>query len=680
MDCDVSPYFRQLDVACDERAAIEQALGQAPPEAAEAVAAAQQVLAYCQDRTRLPDVASGSLTERSLWLQKVSGLAGLGPKLDGVKAERLAKAARSTTLNALDGVAARVAPDSTLGGGAASDFLVGQLLGQVCSEPGVSDWLKATCAPPSSGDAIVQLRGRLVVDLVDMPLRAAEKKGLTAQPPAEVQAALSLIRAATSPDAARSLALELAARASAQADAWCAGDDRVAPPRSDALALAGYVILRLLSDAAELDRPDAYYEDLVKKAFVRAGHPLSATSLVAAKQLVQALRQLERAGVPQTPEQALARLDTLTQTLDAVLTLVFDRPVMVAASARALGRAILAAELEDMSRQAFAVTRDLGLVQLTDGQKRALETVVRFSLARDEDEAKRVLRSLFLPRWSENVLFDINADIPRLSSDDFKLVGDLLLGYNARGWGIVGQGAFSEYEFVTPVTLGGGSFTEMSVLDAGGEAWLASGQGSALKLELRLFGRFALYDTAHATFSTAPTTQTETSIMGRAGLLGSVRYQPGERFAGGLWLGGGGQYESYDTESFSNNDAAIADLRSTESFGLLLNGRVRAELAVVPRWLVTRLRVDALRYSLTRQKLSTLYTTDSSGNVASFGESNSTQLEVRARLFLDAEVLRFAGFVPGVNAGFDTAYLTTDGESASSFVPVFGAGVRREAF
>jgi hypothetical protein len=47
---------------------------------------------------------------------------------------------------------------------------------------------------------------------------------------------------------------------------------------------------------------------------------------------------------------------------------------------------------------------------------------------------------------------------------------------------------------------------------------------------------------------------------------------------------------------------------------------------------------------------------------------------------LDAEVARFARFVPALNAGFDYLALDSSSSHRSTLVPVFGIGVRRDVF
>ena len=59
---------------------------------------------------------------------------------------------------------------------------------------------------------------------------------------------------------------------------------------------------------------------------------------------------------------------------------------------------------------------------------------------------------------------------------------------------------------------------------------------------------------------------------------------------------------------------------------------------------------------------------------------SATQTEVKARIFLDADIARAFGFVPSLNTGFDYFQLDATSGSRSTLVPVFGAGIRRDVF
>jgi hypothetical protein len=613
-------------------------------------------------------VASASLSER----QRELDLAAAELKLQLGESVESVEAATADYLALVSG---RIAPDSALQTGAGADLLVGELVSHVCAEPGVTTWVPAVCQPLGEGPALLELRRRLLSDLVTLPRRSAERDGKLGSLSAEVRASLALITAALSPDAAWRLVQELAPQGS------CEAASLTEPPAADVAARAAQLVARVLADGARLDRPAAYYELVLQKELqrLRQEATLTPATLAAAKDLLAALKAVQGARVPKDAAALEARLTDLARLLQAALQAVStSQLVTVPTSSVELVRAALRGELEALASQAVTLARQAAGASISEAQARAIETAVRFALARDEDEAKRIVRGLIVPlgRWSESVLFDINADIPSLERGDFRVVGDALLGYNGKSWGITGQGALAEYDFSTAQQI-----AETTAADGGLESWLALslGQERRTKLELRLFGRAALYDTSHTTAAGAPgltgdSLSDETSIMARGGLLASVRYQPGERFAGGLWLGAGAQYEWYDTADFADQ---TFDSQTNESIGLLLQGRVRVELAIVPRWLVSRLRVDAQRYALTRSALS-----ESFGmmNTSTESQLSAEQIEVKARLFLDAEVARFGGFVPSVNAGFDSAFFSSDQESHSSVVPVVGAGIRRDAF
>jgi hypothetical protein len=668
-DACVSRYWEQVEALCTKAAAAApppaaavtvEAAGEAvapPPEVANVAA---QTLKLCQPGV-VSELASGSLSERQQELTAAAAALQieLGESTAGVElgAEQY-----------LEALSQRFASNAALEGGAGMDLLVGELLGHLCAENGVKTWVPESCSPKPGGPALIALRRRLVIDLVTLPRRMAERSGKLGAASAELRESLSLLRAALSPDPIWQLVLELSPRGA------CSLAELSLPPAPDELGRAAQLLQRLLADGARLDRPQAYYEAVLQKELLRlrSEATLSPATIDATKRALQAFLALQRAAPTRGVETLEARLNDLVTLFQATLQAVSKSPPppLLNADVVDLTRAALGGDLEELATRALALAQRANGVSASQAQ--AVETAVRFARARDEDEARRIVRSLILPlpRWSENVLFDLNGDVPSLKSGAFKVVGDALLGYNGRRWGIAVQGAVAEYDFSTATNI-----AETTALDGGLESWLGLDldRANRAKLELRLFAKVAGYDTNHG--SASGTFSDETSVMGRAGLLASLRYSAGERFAGGLWLGGGAQLESYDAVGVGNQVTGIND---TESFGLLLNARARVELAIVPRWLVSRLRVDAQRYSLTRSSLNLV-----AGNqtvMAASSTLDAAQAEVRARLFLDAEVARFAGFVPALNVGFDSAFFSSTTESHSAFVPVFGAGLRRVAF
>jgi hypothetical protein len=579
-------------------------------------------------------------------------------------------------LGILDRAAADVAPDSSLQTGALGDLLVNELTAKVCTESGAGAWLPATCSPPSGEPALIALRRNLVRDVAELPARAAER-GAFAQASEDLQlrAAIAFIRAALSENAAYELAAQLAARVpnTSAVASWCeANDANLNLPSLDPSGRAAYLLMRLLADGKNFDRPDEYYRTLIKTTL---GNTLNANAAsdAAILRLVPALRSMlnvQRSLDPRTiSSAALAERARLLVTLsEALLTISTGQTIALPLSAPELATALIQARLESAVAAALSMAHSISPSSVSAENSKMIGVAVRFALARDEDEARRILRGLILPLgpWSENILFDINGDIPQLESGAFRLVGDALLGYNARAWGIAARGSFAEYDFSTATVI-----AETTVADGSLETWFVSSTTAKLRFELRLVARASLYDTNKSNTGFSD----ETSVMGRGSLLGSVRYQPGSRFALGLWLGGGAQYESYDGGDYSNRTAVIND---TETFGSLLNARVRMEVVLIPSWLTSRLRVDGQRFELTRARLETVA---GGGTVTETSTTEvAEQIEVNTRVFLDAEVLRFGGFVPSLNGGFDSVMFESNTESHSAFVPVFGAGIRRETF
>lgn len=676
-DACVSRYWRQLDQFCDAArkmpqpqvdapATTDEAGNQVAQAVAEPASALQKALAACQPAAAEAQ-ASQSLAEREQALQQLA--APLHVEL-GAEAEKLEIAA----VDYLELLSQRVAADSMLQTGAGADVLVNEALTQVCAEAGIKSWLPESCRPHGTQPALLELRRRLLMDLVTLPRRQAERDGRLDGASQQVRASLALLSASLSPDAVRRLVLELLP------DAACNSTALSPAPVSDPLARAAQLLQRLVADGARFGRSDAYYLSVAQNELQRLspGVPVSSGRQQALRSLLRALRALERAAAPTSAAALEARLGDVVLLFQSALEAVSvdATPPTLPQLGLELSQAVLRGDLEAVTRSALSLARQTSGAAISVRQARMIETAVRFALAHDEDEAKRILRGLIvpLPRWSENVLFDLNGDIPNLKSGAFKVVGDALLGYNGKRWGIAARGAVSDYDYSTDSVL-----AETFAGEGGAEAWLSLplGTASRAQLELRLFGKGAVYDTSHTSVNGAaiPSYADETSVMGRGGLLASLRYQPGERLAAGLWLGAGGQFESYDSLNAANGSVGDS---SNDSVGLLLQARARVELAVVPRWLVSRLRVDAQRYSLTRDALDTTFGNSMVAVVAN--TLSAQQTELKTRLFLDAEVARFLGFVPSVNAGFDGAFFSSNTESHSSFVPVFGAGLRRVAF
>jgi hypothetical protein len=304
----------------------------------------------------------------------------------------------------------------------------------------------------------------------------------------------------------------------------------------------------------------------------------------------------------------------------------------------------------------------------------ATEVVVAVAEAPSEDAATKSLLRLIVPLgpWAERLMFDVNLGAVRLEDRDFTFSGDALLGYNGTHFGVAGRGALYEYDFTSDQRV-----IQTTQAEGGLDGWWVLGE-RGLRFELRAEGGVAYLDTTR--ISTAPgdtVFSDETSVMGRGLLFAAARYEPNDRLAMGLWLGGGAQYENYTP--LSQPRAGVVSLSDETAVTAIAQARLRVQISVVPRWLTVRLRGDAHRYEIRRDR--DLFTLTSGGNVSGSTAEKTVQFEAHGRLFLDADLARAAGFVPGLFAGVDHFGVETDsGVTNFATTPVFGGGIRRVAF
>jgi hypothetical protein len=488
-----------------------------------------------------------------------------------------------------------------------------------------------------------------------------------------------MVEAIVSDDPLQTLAVLLARSSGVASDcASLQAFPAVVPKTATTTELASVLLRRLLLDGAAFESSRDHYLRVIENVL---GEKLTDVRRAAAERLLtslQSARALQERLARQAEADALRTLATqLADVVEAVLTLANDSAALVPPEVRALLLALADARLGDAAAAAVRMPVVAGLAPSTSALSDAASLGARLAVARDEDEARRILRAVLLGLgpWSEPLLFDINGDIPRLDSNDLNIIGDLTLGYNAQKWGVVGNGALHEYELTTTDII-----TDTSSRDGTVEGWLTFDAAPDWRVELRAVGRVALYDTTKINLRPgANVLADETSWMGRGALLGSVRYQPGTRFAAGLWAGLGAQYELYSRLDVGAADAQQASELDETTVSLLLNGRARVQYALVPNILAARLRVDFQRFGLTRDSQVVQFMAGTTPTVSAQAES-ATQTEVYTRVFLDADVAKVLGFVPSVNTGFDYFRLDATSGSRDTLVPVFGAGVRRDVF
>jgi hypothetical protein len=274
------------------------------------------------------------------------------------------------------------------------------------------------------------------------------------------------------------------------------------------------------------------------------------------------------------------------------------------------------------------------------------------------------------PAWWKRVLFDADASLPRLGDGTTALGGDLLLGYRGDYWGIIGTGGASSYDFVSTDRR-----EENRLLGGGLEAWVnTGGRDARWHLEARAAGRGSRYRTNTLQPNSDALFDHQVSNMARALLALGARYEEASRWGVGAWVSAAGQHEVYQRVDV----AQTIDAGQTSTTTLLLEGRLRAHVAVFDSALRLRLSVDATRFHLTRDALGV-----SAGDVLSVVETaaDSTQVTVLNRLYVDVEALRFLMFVPTAHLGFDVVSLHVDGaEAVTTVVPLGGIGIRSDGF
>lgn len=290
--------------------------------------------------------------------------------------------------------------------------------------------------------------------------------------------------------------------------------------------------------------------------------------------------------------------------------------------------------------------------------------------------ASEVAEPVPLPKtpWSDAVIADANATLPVMRSDELRLNGDLTVGYNKGGFGVVGRGSAYDYEVTTRAGL-----TDTVRYDGDVSAWGYFTLAPTVRCELRGALGAAFYDTTSVDVRASSMFVDETSLLGRGQALAGMRWDASERFVVSLVGGGGLQLEAWDGNSVATKTGAKVQYVTTERTPstLRLEARARAEWRVAPGVLTLRARVDVESLAVTRSDVTTAFAVGASVTSATTSEvATRRQTEVFGRLFVDVDALRVLDFRPTLHGGLNAVALGGEGFVA----PVFGVGVRREAF
>jgi hypothetical protein len=276
--------------------------------------------------------------------------------------------------------------------------------------------------------------------------------------------------------------------------------------------------------------------------------------------------------------------------------------------------------------------------------------------------------------WSDAFIADVNASLPVMRSDELRLNGDLTVGYNRGGFGVVGRASAYDYEVTTGVGL-----TDTVRYDSDVSAWGYLMLAPRVRCELRGAIGAAFYDTTSVDVRASSVFVDETSLLGRGQALAGLRWDPSERLVVSLVGGGGLQLESWDGNSVATTSGAKVQYVTTERTPttLRLEARARAEWRVAPGVLTLRARIDLESLAVTRSDVTTAFSVGTSVTSTATSEiATRRQTEVFGRLFVDVDALRVLDFRPTLHGGLNAVALGGEGFVA----PVFGVGIRREAF
>jgi hypothetical protein len=368
--------------------------------------------------------------------------------------------------------------------------------------------------------------------------------------------------------------------------------------------------------------------------------------------------------VPQgTTTSLLARLGTGAGTVDDLREIV---RALVKAAGLPAGTPVLAQALEVLPD---AVTGEFGSPTI-DPRPVIAALMQKYDLGEDGKPSLRALLGLQPTPW----VFELNGGLPNVDFTQDKVVADVSVGYASATLGLVGRGWIDTYDLNTSQTHSDYTHTGGSL-----EGWWLSGNAqSPLRLELRFSGEFDYYDT-----TTYPLQDSLSqfydfdSRMGRGTLFVGLRYgSPVDRISAQLLLGGGGQYEDPDTTRFTSGNTF--SLNSDDNFSAQASGRLLVRAHIVPQLLGARLKLESTYFNITREELSAVSTMGQLSTTSTVNQDQ--QLEFHGRLFLDADVASFAGFVPAVFAGLDYLGIQGNTTTISQAIPLVGIGFVRQSW
>lgn len=265
--------------------------------------------------------------------------------------------------------------------------------------------------------------------------------------------------------------------------------------------------------------------------------------------------------------------------------------------------------------------------------------------------------------WS----FELDAGIPKLDVSELRIAGGLKTGYQARSASIFLQGGVRYFDLTSPFL----STAHTAVTGALDARYITGQAGARIRAELGLSGGLDYVD---ATTLAQPPGGGRTdfgdydSLLTKASLTAGLRYRD-DRLSLNALVRGGAQLESFDSTSV---DARGVLLESPDTLSFQFGARFETRVRVVSDVLSVRAHGELSSFALTRETVAF-----QSGAPASVTTTSSRQVFTTVQVFLDADVLRFAGFVPAAFGRLDVVALSSASASSSTTVPVIGLGIIR---
>lgn len=558
--------------------------------------------------------------------------------------------------------------------GPLGDYLVSELMKQVCTNAAVSTALSATCSSPAAAD-VRQLRARLIADgghaIALQADTLSRQAGLT---PASTEAVLlgAVLQTVIDTPSVPGLARHLLQTAPGALGRDCKPSGTAVDAYRDVRTAAALILL-LEQQAQTLTLADleAYtLRVLIETGGQAQNSALSPVQQTALRALVHALARAKVTQAKTLDAAGYAELAGIyAEVLAHALSLAKNENVAPPAAAVNVTSALARGEVVEALSLASGAVLGVNAGPVND----ALVLGMRVMKARTEDEAKAILTKIAvgLGPWADRWVVGLNVGVPRLDFDDFKIVGDAKLGYNGERFGVVAKGYLSAYDLTSNVVL-----ADYFLAGGSADVWVTLNPKSQFQWEVRADLGANVYDTTSIPFgdNAANLLSDETSLMFRGSALVGLR-AAWPRAALGLWLGGGAENEQYDAITF---DGANTNIQDHTDWHALLTGRLRAQFPIVQGVLVGRVRGDFLRHSITRDSVA--LDIGMRGTSTTLEATSSVQLEASGRAFIDLELAKFFGFVPAVEGGIDYFSLSDAAGKVSDSVPVLGVGIRRTEF